>query len=119
MTEQGFPWSTQSRDPEKEGVPPAEDHVVPTTEANKHNEHTDPVYKNNTGGQTTLLRESNNPQGKRRNGSLRGPPRLITPGKDVASDSAVYKAPPDASSPLPVRTIPRTYDAIDLRGTVD
>ncbi|KIV81065.1 hypothetical protein PV11_08516 [Exophiala sideris] len=103
MTAPGFPWATESRDPEKEAFPPAEDHLVATTEDVAHD---NPRNKNNISGQNTLPQEHNNPQGKRRNGSLRGPPRVIPLFTSFPSDSAAYHAPRDASTPLPVRTIP-------------
>ncbi|KAI1611366.1 hypothetical protein EDD37DRAFT_439758 [Exophiala viscosa] len=103
MAAPGFPWSTQSRDPEKEAFPPAEDHLVSTRE---DNEHTNAIKKNSLSGQNNLPKETSNPQGKRRNGSLRGPPRVIPLVTSFTTDTASYKAPRDASTPLPVRTIP-------------
>jgi len=106
MAEPGFPWSAQSRDPEKEGTLPAIDSNVPHSEENKQDSVSSAGNRNNPATQHPQPRKTSNPQSKRRDGSLKGPQRAIPPATTGLVDSTTSKSTKKPATPLPVRTIP-------------
>ncbi|RVX75750.1 hypothetical protein B0A52_00106 [Exophiala mesophila] len=104
MATAGFPWSGQSRDPEKES-PPSQP-IAPSSPPN-NNSHVDSEilsHKTSSSSHCSQTRKGHTYKGKGRNGSLKGPPAVKPPILKAipSSNNRVSKA----TSPLPVRTIP-------------
>ncbi|KAK5444305.1 hypothetical protein LTS15_010420 [Exophiala xenobiotica] len=103
MADPGFPWSADSRDPEKGGILPAIQPNIPRSEENRQDSVATAGNRNNSATQRSQPRKPSNPQSRRRDGSLKGAQRTIPP---AIVDSTTPKSTPKPTTPLPVRTIP-------------
>ncbi|KIW16479.1 hypothetical protein PV08_06533 [Exophiala spinifera] len=105
MAEQGFPWTAPPRDLQKEEPFPGSNNPS-TSETSQQAIVGDAENRISTTDHQPQPRRTSNSQGKRRNGSVKGPPRVIPNIPHTATDSSTTRAIQKPATPLPVRTIP-------------
>ncbi|KIW45700.1 uncharacterized protein PV06_04068 [Exophiala oligosperma] len=105
MAEPGFPWTAQTRDSQKEETISPSDTLDPSHVAQQE---VVPGAENraSTADHQPQLKKPNNSQCKRRNGSVKGPHRVIPTISGIAADSSTTNTNQKPGTPLPVRTIP-------------
>ncbi|EHY57814.1 hypothetical protein HRR83_005273 [Exophiala dermatitidis] len=103
MAQPGFPWHSQSRDPEKDPVLPEGVKVVaPVVDGTKKTD-LEKSDKCTSSTDHSQQRSQSTGQGQHLNGSTKDSPSLVSPVVKSVSDSSTSKP---KKTPLPVRTIP-------------